>query len=128
MADPRLAHRLRRLPVATVLGQEVPVAIGFQARLFGLAGLDRAEAGAGLLIPRCSSVHTFGMRFSLDLYFLDEAGEVVGVRCGVRARRAANCRTASAVLEVPSGEGESFRLRGLSASTCCRNGKRSPLS
>lgn len=112
MADSRLAPRLRRLPVATVLWREVPVAIGFRARLLGLAGLDRVEAGAGLLIPRCSSVHTFGMRFSLDLYFLDEAGEVVGVRRGIRARRVANCRTASAVLEVPAEQGGEFSAAG----------------
>lgn len=112
MTDPRLAPRLRRLPVATVLGREVPVAIGLRARLLGLAGLDRAEAGAGLLIPRCSSVHTFGMRFSLDLYFLDETGEVVRVRRGVRARRVASCRTASAVLEVAADEGGEFSAAG----------------
>jgi uncharacterized protein len=108
MVDLHLASRLRRLSVATALGREVPVATGFRARLLGLAGLDRAEAGAGLLIPHCSSVHTFGMRFPLDLYFLDEAGEVVGIRRGVRPRRIANCRTASAVLEVPAEKGGEF--------------------
>lgn len=112
MADPHLAPRLRRLRVATVLGRQVPVALGFKARLLGLAGLDRAEAGPGLLIPRCSSVHTFGMRFLLDLYFLDEAGEVIGVRRGVRPRRVANCRIASAVLEVPADEGGEFFAAG----------------
>jgi hypothetical protein len=70
-----------------------------------LAHLDREQAGAGLLIPRCSSVHTFGMRFSLDLYFLGEGGEVIAVRSGVPARRLAFCGRARAVLELPAGEG-----------------------
>lgn len=100
-----LAQRLRRLPVATVLGEEVRVARGPRARFLGLAHLDREQAGAGLLIPRCSSVHTFGMRFSLDLYFLGGGGEVVAVRRGMSARRFAICRHARAVLEVPAGEG-----------------------
>jgi uncharacterized membrane protein (UPF0127 family) len=112
MADPQLAPRLRRLPVATVVGREVPVATGFRARLLGLAGLERAEAGAGLLIPRCSSVHTFGMRFALDLHFLGESGEVVRVLRGICARRIANCRGASAVLEVPADEGGEFPAAG----------------
>jgi len=112
MNESATAPRLSRLASKRVLGWKVPVAIGFRARLLGLAGLDRAEAGHGLLIPRCSSVHTFGMRFSLDLYFLDEAGEVVGVRRGVRPRRIANCRTASAVLEVPADEGGEFSAAG----------------
>jgi hypothetical protein len=100
-----LAQRLRRLPAATVLGREVRVARGPRARFLGLAHLDREQAGAGLLIPRCSSVHTFGMRFSLDLYFLGGGGEVVAVCLGVPPRRLAFCRHARAVLEVPAGEG-----------------------
>lgn len=105
MPEAPLAKRLRRLPVAIVLGREVRVAGGSRARLLGLACLDREEAGAGLLIPRCSSVHTFGMRFPLDLYFLGEHGEVVAVRRPVPARRLAFCGRARAVLELPAEEG-----------------------
>jgi uncharacterized membrane protein (UPF0127 family) len=105
MPESPLAHRLRRLPAATVLGREVRVARGRRARLFGLAHLDSEEAGRGLLIPRCSSVHTFGMRFPLDLYFLGARGEVVAVRRGVPASRLAFCARARAVLEVPTPEG-----------------------
>jgi uncharacterized membrane protein (UPF0127 family) len=87
--DERLPSRLRGLANVVVLGREVPVAAGFQARLLGLAGLDRHDAGAGLLIPRCASVHTFGMRFALDLHFLDETGAVVLVRPARRRGSAA---------------------------------------
>ena len=83
-------------------GVVVPVAAGARARLLGLARLDRDEAGPGLLIPRCSSVHTFGMRFELDLLFLDRDGAVVATRTGVPPRRLASCRGAVAVLELPS--------------------------
>jgi hypothetical protein len=105
MPEPLLAQRLRRLPVATVLGREVRVARRPGVRFLGLAHLDREEACPGLLIPRCSSVHTFGMRFPLDLYFLGERGEVVAVRRGVPPRRLAFCGRARAVLEVPAAEG-----------------------
>lgn len=98
-----VSRRLRRLPTATVLGREVPVAGGLWARLLGLAHLDRERAGAGLLIPRCASVHTFGMRFALDLVFLDDDGRVSSVRRGVQPRRFARDRRAAAVLELPSG-------------------------
>jgi uncharacterized membrane protein (UPF0127 family) len=93
------------LPVATVLGREVCLAGNRRARLLGLSYLDRGQVGAGLLIPRCSSVHTFGMRFSLDLYFLGEGGAVVSARLAVPPRRFAFCRRASAVLELPAQEG-----------------------
>ncbi|HVY76873.1 MAG TPA: DUF192 domain-containing protein, partial [Solirubrobacterales bacterium] len=81
------------------------VAAGFRARLLGLALLPRERVGAGLLIPRCASVHTFGMRFALDLYFLDGAGRVLCVHRGVPPRRLRRCRGARAVLEIPSAQG-----------------------
>ena len=47
------------------------MATGFRSRLLGLALLGRERAGPGLLIPRCRSVHTFGMRFPIDVAFCD---------------------------------------------------------
>jgi len=105
--DP-LAPRLRRLPTTSVLGREARVAAGFRARLLGLAFLGCGEAGPGLLIPRCSSVHTFGMRFPLDLFFLDESGAPVVIRRRVPARRLVSARNAASVLEVPSAGGGEF--------------------
>ncbi len=106
------APRLRRLPRAVVLGREVPVAVGFRARLLGLAWMDRGEAGSGLLIPRCSSVHTFGMRFALDLCFLDGDGTIVCLRRAIGPRRVIFCRRANAVLEIPAQEGGEFSSLG----------------
>lgn len=87
------------------LPSDFPVATSFRSRLLGLTWCDRAQAGAGLLIPRCSSVHTFGMRFELDVYFLDRRGGVLSVRRRVPRRRVIWHRGASAVLEIPSEEG-----------------------
>lgn len=96
------ARRLRDLPSADVLGHEVRVASGRRARLLGLSHLDREQAGPGLLIPRCSSVHTFGMRFALDLVFLDRDGRPCSVRRALPPRRVAWDRRASAILELPA--------------------------
>ena len=85
-----------------------PIADDFRTRLRGLAWRRRSQAGPGLLIPRCSSVHTFGMRFELDVYFLDRDGQVLAVRCRVPPRRLLWCRGASAILEIPSAEGGEF--------------------
>jgi uncharacterized membrane protein (UPF0127 family) len=84
---------------------DVPVAASFRMRLRGLAWRDRSEVPAGLLIPRCSSVQTFGMRFELDVYFLDRAGRVISARRRVPPRRFLWCRGAAAVLEIPAEEG-----------------------
>lgn len=85
-----------------VLGREVPVASNIRSRLLGLAHIDGDEAGPGLLIPRCSSVHTFGMRFPLDLFFLDRDRLPCSIKREVPPRRFAWDRRADAVLELPS--------------------------
>ena len=101
------------------------VARGFRSRLLGLAGLTAAQAGTGLLIPRCAAVHTFGMRFALDLVFLDRTGNPLAVRARVPPCRFVWKRGAAAVLELPAGESSARpRLGG----SCCRSGKRSPMS
>ena len=108
---PPLAGRLLRLPLVEVLGRRVPSATSRRSRLLGLAFLDSDRAGAGLLIPRCSSVHTFGMRFDLDIHFLDEAGGPVRVELAVPANRCFWCPGAKAVLELVSPGGENGRPR-----------------
>jgi hypothetical protein len=102
------APRLRRLPQRQVCGLTVPVAVGFRGRSLGLAGLELAQAGSGLLIPRCTSVHTFGMRFELDLFFLDRHDRPFAVCSRVPPRRLAWRRGAAAVLEIPSPQGGEF--------------------
>jgi hypothetical protein len=95
------ARRLRGLTRTTVLGHRVAVAEGFRARLLGLAGLAREQVGGGLLIPRCASVHTFGMRFALDLLFLDPRLGLLVVHLDVPPARVVGHRGAAAVLELP---------------------------
>ncbi len=80
----------------------IPAAKDFRTRLRGLSRRDRADAGPGLLIPRCSSVHTFGMRFPLDVYFLDTEGLVISARLRVPPWRVVWQRGAVAILEIPS--------------------------
>jgi uncharacterized membrane protein (UPF0127 family) len=95
-------RRLRRLPRAEVHGIEVPVARGLRARLLGLALLHRKRAGPGLLIPRCGSVHTFGMRFALDVVFLDDERRTLREVRGVARSRVVSCHGAASVLETPA--------------------------
>jgi uncharacterized protein len=100
-----LPRRLRRLAGVAVPGLgdvDVRLAAGPLARLLGLAGLRDLPSGTGLLLPRTRSVHTLGMRFALDLVWLDRDGAVVRVDRGVRPWRVRGCRAADAVVELPS--------------------------
>ena len=85
------------------------------ARMKGLAKLDDMPETTALHIPRCRSVHTFTMRFPLDLIWLDKAGRVVRVDAGVPPRRLKNCLQARSVIEARGGTADRFLAAGLAA-------------
>jgi uncharacterized membrane protein (UPF0127 family) len=93
---------------------ELVVAQGVVARLRGLIGRRDWPEGVALEIPRCRSVHTFGMRFALDLVWLDGDRRVVRVDRGVPPCRVRWCRAARSVLEIrtPGIEGGGFEEVG----------------
>jgi uncharacterized membrane protein (UPF0127 family) len=84
------------------------------ARAKGLARLDALPPALALHIPRCRSVHTFAMRFALDLIWLDGHGRVVRVDHAVPPRRLRSCLRARSVVEAAAGTGEAFVAAGLS--------------
>jgi uncharacterized membrane protein (UPF0127 family) len=94
--------RFRRLPLADVASRRVPVAVTLVSRTLGLALLSAERIGEGLLIPRCRSVHTFGMRAPLDVVFLDAQMAPLSGRYGVPANRIVREPRASAVVELPA--------------------------
>ena len=59
-----------------------------------------------LAFPRCRSVHTFGMRFPIDVVFLDRDGRVVRQEPNVGRRKVLFCAKAHTVLETRAGQGE----------------------
>jgi uncharacterized membrane protein (UPF0127 family) len=73
-------------------------------RLKGLLGRDGLEPGEGLLLRPASSVHTWFMRFAIDVVFLDRDLVVLGISDAVEPWRAAGKRGAKAALELPAGE------------------------
>ena len=83
------------------------------ARLKGLAKLDAMPGSMALHIPRCWSVHTFTMRFPLDLIWLSKAGEVVRLDENVPPRRVKVCVRARSVVECNAGAGRAFVDAGL---------------
>lgn len=80
----------------------------FGSRAIGLALLAEPGDGFGLLLPRCRTVHTFGMRFALDVAFLDSEGRLLRLVERVPRRRVLACARAAAVLETPSGQARRF--------------------
>ena len=72
-------------------------------RLRGLLGRDSLADDASLWLDRCDSVHTFAMRFPIDLAFLDREGRVRKTVEHVRPFRLSLCFRAAATLEMAAG-------------------------
>ena len=83
------------------------------ARLKGLAKLDAMPPAVALHIPKCWSVHTFTMRFPLDLIWLARDGSVVRIDENVPPRRVRTCVRARSVVECNAGTAQAFVDAGL---------------
>jgi len=88
----------------TVLGSEVQIADTALTRLVGLLAHSELSPGSGLLIEPSSGVHTFGMRFAIDVVALDRKLRVLGLweNLGPLRFAAISFKTCK-VLELPVG-------------------------
>ena len=93
----------------TVLGDAVEAADTSAKRRTGLLKHERLEAGAGLWIVPCESVHTFFMKFPIDLVYVDKHHKVRKVRHAVPPWRLSACLTAHSVIELPAGTAKQTR-------------------
>jgi uncharacterized membrane protein (UPF0127 family) len=115
---PALPARLAALPARALPGGLVVVeAATATARLRGLAWLDAGALprSVGLRFARTRSVHTFGMRFPLDLIWLAGDDRVLRVDRAVPRRRHRAAPRARAVVEVHAGRADAFLAAGLSS-------------
>lgn len=86
-----------------VIATSLEVAASGKKRRKGLLGRDRLPAGEGLWIIPCESVHTFFMRFPIDLVYLDRKNRIRKVRSAVGPWRLSACFAAHSVLELAAG-------------------------
>jgi uncharacterized membrane protein (UPF0127 family) len=86
-----------------ILGDAVEVADTSAKRRVGLLKHERLEPGTGLWIMPCESVHTFFMKFPIDLVYLDKKRKVRKVRHAVPAWRMSACFSAHSIIELPAG-------------------------
>jgi uncharacterized membrane protein (UPF0127 family) len=110
-------HRVEQSPRFSVvnrtrqiqLAHSIEVADNASTRKKGLLGRRTIVVGEGLWIVPCEAIHTFGMKFSIDLVFLDRNKIVKKVRHDVAPGRISVCFSAHSVIELASG---SVRLTG----------------
>ncbi len=94
----------KNLDTGAVVAHRVTVAETKVDRAVGLLSRDHLDAGDGLLIVPCRGVHTWWMRFTIDIVALNADGKVVDAVAGMRPWRVRLPRRGSvSVLELPEG-------------------------
>jgi hypothetical protein len=101
--EPNVQWKIVNLTRQTILADRVEVADRAAKRNKGLLGRDGLESGEGLWIVPCEAVHTFGMRFPIDLVYVDRAKRVRKVWSSVPPWRLSACLSAHSVVELASG-------------------------
>ena len=102
----------------------VRVAASFAARARGLLFAPPLAPDEALLIAPCSSIHTFAMRYPIDVVFLDRCARIVRVAAAVPAGRLRFGWGAAAVLELASGQAARHGLAPGLELKCLRRGPR----
>jgi len=78
-------------------------AVTFFRRLKGLLGTSCLPEGEALLIRPCSSIHTIGMKYPIDVLFMTSDDKVLKIAPSMFPGRTASARGSSYVLELPVG-------------------------
>ena len=94
-----LMNERTRQPVAT----SVEIAATRKSRRRGLLGRDGLDEASAMLLAPCTAVHTVGMRFAIDVVFVDRLGYAVKVVRGLRPWRIALAAGGRAVIEMAAG-------------------------
>jgi uncharacterized protein len=87
----------------TAVCERCKPAVTVRSRLRGLMMRKRLPEGEGLLLSPAGAIHTFFMRFPIDVVFAGRDLKVVGVAPALPPWRMAARRGARVVLELPAG-------------------------
>ncbi|KUK53774.1 MAG: hypothetical protein XD78_0949 [Desulfotomaculum sp. 46_296] len=87
----------------TVLAENLQIASNPLQRMSGLLGKNYLPYGEGLLLVPCNSIHTFFMRFPIDILFLDRFYKVLRIVENLQPYRLALHLKAFQTVELPAG-------------------------
>ena len=94
---------VRNVTRGKILASAAGVANTSETRRTGLLKHTSLPPGEGLWIVPTEAVHCFGMKFDIDVLFLDKGKKILKLRENMKPRRIAICWRAKSVLELPAG-------------------------
>ncbi len=95
---------LRNTRSGVLVATRVETAFESTDRRKGLLGRDGFAPGQAMVIAPTNLVHTFAMRFAIDILFVARDGRVLKVSSNVPPRRIAGSLRGFAVVELPAGQ------------------------
>jgi uncharacterized membrane protein (UPF0127 family) len=102
LAEPTKSWGLQCVTTGQVVATRLDAAFDAASRKKGLLGRDTMPEGNGLVIAPCGGIHTFFMRFPIDVLFLARDGRVMKLCEAVKPWRLALAPTAFCVIELPA--------------------------
>jgi uncharacterized membrane protein (UPF0127 family) len=93
---------LRNTRSGRTVASVLETALDSASRNRGLLGRDSLPAGHALIIAPGMLIHTFAMRFNIDILFVARDGRVLKALSSVPARRIAGALGSFAVVELPA--------------------------
>ncbi len=96
-------YSLRNARTGELLADKLEAAFDSTTRNRGLLGRDSLPAGSALILAPCTSVHTWFMRFPIDIVFVTKSGSIMKLRSALGPWRLAIAWNAFAVVELPAG-------------------------
>lgn len=94
-----------------VIATKVRIARDYKSRSVGLLNRVSMDKGEGLLIKPCNSIHTFFMKFPIDVVFLDKSSKVVKIVSNLMPWRLSSCMLRGHMtLELPCGSIKEYQV------------------
>ena len=94
-----------------IISLNATVATKYFDRMIGLLKKDKLKEGHALWIKPCNSIHTFGMKYPLDIIFLDKCNIVISLRINIKPNRFCVPRLlCHSAIELPAGSIERICL------------------
>jgi uncharacterized protein len=103
VSSPDQLWGLQEVGSGRILATHLNGAFDSATRKKGLLGREGLASGEGLVIAPCGGVHTFFMRFAIDVLFVARDGRVVKVHRAVKPWRLALAVRAFCAIELPAG-------------------------
>ena len=115
--DPLLTRHAPPMVLAVAGDDSTPLATTIEAafdssrRTKGLLGRSALAPRTAMILAPCQAVHTFKMKFPIDVIFAGKDGRVLKIRHNLGPSRLAMAARAFAVIEMAGGEAAGRGLR-----------------